>query len=212
MPRSRRWRPCWSSAASAMPARSSAPAASPRRPASGWTACCSSSAWCRERGLAEAYAALLDLPVADAGALSGRAPLLADALTGALPAPGARPAGGAGRRDAGAGAGRSAGPLHPGRDRRGDRPCRARWRSPCRSSSKPRSNRLYPETGDDGTPPRRTADGEPLGGGRRAAEGPGERGAGHPAGQPDHRPRGRDPGLRHPYRAVRGPAAGALPL
>ncbi len=46
----------------------------------------------------------------------------------------------------------------------------------------------------------------------RTAEGPRQRGAGHPPGQPDHRPRRRDARLRHPHRAVRGPAARALPL
>ena len=51
-----------------------------------------------------------------------------------------------------------------------------------------------------------------AGGRHRTAEGPGQRGAGDPPGQPADHARGRDAGLRHPYRAVRGPAARALSL
>ena len=70
--------------------------------------------------------------------------------------------------------------------------------------------RLYPDEDSVGRPPT-TPRATPRGR-YRAAEGPGERGAGDPAGQPDDRPGGGDPGLGHPHRTVRGPAAGALPL
>ena len=72
-------------------------------------------------------------------------------------------------------------------------------------------NRLYPDEDDAARRRRRDAE-APLGRRRRAAEGPRQRGAGHPAGQPADHPRGRDARLRHPYRAVRGPAARPLPL
>ncbi len=73
--------------------------------------------------------------------------------------------------------------------------------------------RLYPDDtangGGEGERLRcRRADGRR----RRAAEGSGERGAGHPARESDHLARRGDAGLRYPYRAVREPAARALPL
>jgi general secretion pathway protein E len=57
---------------------------------------------------------------------------------------------------------------------------------------------------------RRRARRRAAGGGRRAAEGSGQRGAGDPPRQPDDLARRRDPRQRHPYRAVRGPAADPL--
>ena len=52
----------------------------------------------------------------------------------------------------------------------------------------------------------------PARGGCRAAQRSRVRGTGDPAGQPDHRPCGRDGRVGHPYRAVRGPPPRPLPL
>ena len=138
-------------------------------------------------------------------------PVLPDRLAPRLPAPRPRPA----RR----------GPMtarwcwpwptrstrSPRRRRRRDRAPRAPAGRACRSSWMRRSTGSIPSPATDARPTT-TARRRDARGRCRAAEGPGERGAGHPAGQPDDHARRRDARLRHPYRAVRGPAARALPL
>ena len=166
-----------------------------------------------ERGLAEAYAALLGVPLADAARYPAE-PLLADRLEPRfLRAARALPV----AEEAGALVLATADPLDPftpravatavGRD--------VRMEVAVPIELEAALDRLYPEAD--------APDGTPDGTSAAAAEAPveedtdrlqrsGERGAGDPPGQPDDRPRGRDPRLRHPYRAVRGPAARPLPL
>ena len=119
------------------------------------------------------------------------------------------PAGGRGRR-AGAGRGRRAGRFYAcrgagghrlagaDRDRCADRARGGLW------AALPRG-RLF-------RPARRFRGRAWAGGGCGAPEGPGERGAGDPPRQPDHRARGGNARQRHSCRAVRGPLARALPL
>ena len=127
----------------------------------------------------------------------------------ALPAPRARHADGDGRRPLVAGAGRSARPLHPGRRSPPPPGMSVRLEIAVPIELDAALKRLYPD--EARRRPARRRRRRAARGGHRAAEGPGERGAGHPAGQPADHPRRRDARLRHPHRAVRGPAARALP-
>ena len=163
-----------------------------------------------ERGLAEALAQLLGAPVVAVG-LPGYATLSRSAQS-QVPAQSACVAD---RRQAACypGHGRSARPVSPPPSRpRSVSPWRSQ--SPCRSSSRRRSTALRRCRQDAATarPLEKRRPSRAGGRGCRAAEGSRQRGAGDPAGQPDHRPRGRDPRLGHPYRAVRRPAARALSL
>ena len=116
----------------------------------------------------------------------------------------------------GAGDGRPARCVYQERGRRGDRPAgggRGRGADRARSRLRPALFRIGRRRRRwRGHPGRRGGRRRAGRGGRRTAQGFGQRSAGHSPRQPDDRPRRRDPRLRHPSRAVSGPAAGALPL
>ncbi len=166
-----------------------------------------------ERGLAEAYAALLGTRIATPDRYPEAEPLYPERLTARF------------LRTARAmpvaiehemlvvAAGRSARHLHPRRHRRRHRPARCGSRSPCRSSSRRRSTGSTARTQRAPRPRAVRRGRRAAGGGCRAAEGPGQRGAGRSGWSTRSSARAVETqASRHPYRAVRGPAARALPL
>ncbi len=179
-----RWPTCSSRRASATPAPSSAAAASPPTSGKRLDKVLIQLGLVSERGLAEAFATLLGLPLADPRAFPATEPAVRGPAQPPLPPPARALPVARGRGRAAAGGGRPAGPLHRGRGRGRDRlPGVLLVGVPIELDAA--LDRLYPDA-DQAAP---AAAGEGAERGRcRAAEGPGQRGAGDPAGQPASSP------------------------